>query len=548
MKNKILITITASLLALLFIGAGNISPDRSSPLGYIIATEGKWVGGTHYGNGSGLTNIPASGLSSLGADPNADRIVFWDDSDGSLKYLTAGSGLSLSGTTLTATGGTLPAAPAVASVLTNNVGDTPGYFPIASLPAGSGAGFWVTNIAAAGTFTNLFGDYWEATANNILRFNASGDTTTTISGDISRFAYGVFVDVADAGDTYYIGKNSGGAAVGGFNLKDGVVEDLTATTVTVANGSDGLVQINNSGGDNKIRLSGAAGVSQFASTIYQTNLTAGQVMVVDGLKGHTNLPAPGANSVLTNSSGGSAGWFPVSALSGSVGSQYMVTNEINRVFVMTNDVLNQKTMALITADSISLTNSTTRYVIITNGTIETSGNIQSRASVHGQTSVSGYFENISMGEFGLTMFGPTMKLRNAAGWELESLADGVGVGMYATSALTNIYAQSFVATPGATVTLAADNQVVGAATNSVIVMASDDGTAGNRTFVLTTGVPGKTITLTWTGTNAGELVDDAANTGAGNVRLSATWTPTQYDTLTVVGVGNDWHEVSRSAN
>lgn len=40
----------------------------------------------------------------LPADPNADRILFWDDSAGSTAYLTVGSGLSLSGTTLTATG------------------------------------------------------------------------------------------------------------------------------------------------------------------------------------------------------------------------------------------------------------------------------------------------------------------------------------------------------------------------------------------------------------------------------------------------------------
>src|SRR4051812_40893419 len=38
-------------------------------------------------------------------DPNADRIMFWDDSAGATAYLTAGTGLSISGTTLTATGG-----------------------------------------------------------------------------------------------------------------------------------------------------------------------------------------------------------------------------------------------------------------------------------------------------------------------------------------------------------------------------------------------------------------------------------------------------------
>ena len=40
-----------------------------------------------------------------GVDPGADRIVFWDDSASKLTYLTAGTGLSISGTTITATGG-----------------------------------------------------------------------------------------------------------------------------------------------------------------------------------------------------------------------------------------------------------------------------------------------------------------------------------------------------------------------------------------------------------------------------------------------------------
>jgi hypothetical protein len=40
----------------------------------------------------------------IGADPNADRLVFWDDSAGGFTYLTAGTGLSISGTTMTASG------------------------------------------------------------------------------------------------------------------------------------------------------------------------------------------------------------------------------------------------------------------------------------------------------------------------------------------------------------------------------------------------------------------------------------------------------------
>lgn len=37
------------------------------------------------------------------ADPNADRILFWDDSAGAYTYLTAGTGLTITGTTIDAT-------------------------------------------------------------------------------------------------------------------------------------------------------------------------------------------------------------------------------------------------------------------------------------------------------------------------------------------------------------------------------------------------------------------------------------------------------------
>jgi hypothetical protein len=57
--------------------------------------------------GTGATTAAAArtnlGITSL-SDPSADRILFWDDSAGTTAYLTVGSGLTLSGTSLTADG------------------------------------------------------------------------------------------------------------------------------------------------------------------------------------------------------------------------------------------------------------------------------------------------------------------------------------------------------------------------------------------------------------------------------------------------------------
>lgn len=52
---------------------------------------------------TGVLSLINGGTGSNLVDPNADRILFWDDSAGSVDWLTAGSGLSISGTTITAT-------------------------------------------------------------------------------------------------------------------------------------------------------------------------------------------------------------------------------------------------------------------------------------------------------------------------------------------------------------------------------------------------------------------------------------------------------------
>jgi hypothetical protein len=51
---------------------------------------------------SGALALARGGTGASLTDPNADRILFWDDSAGATTWLTAGSGLNITGTTLTA--------------------------------------------------------------------------------------------------------------------------------------------------------------------------------------------------------------------------------------------------------------------------------------------------------------------------------------------------------------------------------------------------------------------------------------------------------------
>lgn len=56
---------------------------------------------------SGQVPLANGGTAANLTDPNADRIMFWDDSAGQVTWLTAGAGLSITDTTIAATGATL---------------------------------------------------------------------------------------------------------------------------------------------------------------------------------------------------------------------------------------------------------------------------------------------------------------------------------------------------------------------------------------------------------------------------------------------------------
>jgi hypothetical protein len=76
-----------------------------------LRADGTWAapaGGAHDALtlNANLTDIFSLASQELGADDaGSDKIVFWDDSEGKLTYLSAGTGLTISGTTISSTGG-----------------------------------------------------------------------------------------------------------------------------------------------------------------------------------------------------------------------------------------------------------------------------------------------------------------------------------------------------------------------------------------------------------------------------------------------------------
>jgi hypothetical protein len=68
-----------------------------------VVTIPKTTGTAYVSTGTDVALADGGTGASL-TDPNADRIMFWDDSAGSIDWLTAGTGLTISGTTISASG------------------------------------------------------------------------------------------------------------------------------------------------------------------------------------------------------------------------------------------------------------------------------------------------------------------------------------------------------------------------------------------------------------------------------------------------------------
>jgi hypothetical protein len=101
-----------------------------------------------------------------------------------------------------------------------------------------------------------------------------------------------------------------------------------------------------------------------------------------------------------------------------------------------------------------------------------------------------------------------------------------------------------LAQASAAVSLTADNQAVTPGEATRIQLSSNDATSTNRTFTLsaTGAITGQIYVLIAPATNAAELAD------TGIQDLSATWTTTADDTLTLMFDGTNFIEIARSAN
>jgi hypothetical protein len=257
--------------------------------------------------------LSVSGSDLVADDPNADRIVFWDDSEGKLRYLEAGTGLSISGTTLTATA-------------TGTIGGGTGSTDNSILRSDGTGGSTVqaSGLVIEDTVSpiNITGDAGTDiitavghayTANQGVRF-------PTLTGGAGLTAATTNYFVRDiSGDTFKVSTTSGGAAVNfTTNITAGTVVAMQANVAIVNNAADttSALVLSPKGAEGAIILGprpdgtatggnprGAYAVDLQLRRAAATNVASG---FESALLGGRNNTASGSDSVVISSISGTA--------------------------------------------------------------------------------------------------------------------------------------------------------------------------------------------------------------------------------------------------
>jgi len=200
------------------------------------------------------------GIESL-SDPNADRIMFWDDSESAVKWLTVGTGLTIIDTTITATGATDHSA--LSNLDYAHAGHT-GFEPTISVLELSRGGTGKGLTAANGGIVYTDADSMEilsptTTANKVLMSGASAapswstatyPNTAGSSGNVivsngtnfesvaqSNIDHGSVGGLSDDDHTQYLLANGTRSLTGNWDVGDG---RTISTEKISARDSDGL--------------------------------------------------------------------------------------------------------------------------------------------------------------------------------------------------------------------------------------------------------------------------------------------------------------------
>ena len=276
---------------------------------------------------TGTLALANGGLGAALSDPNADRIMFWDDSAGQMTWLTAGSGITITGTTITASA-SAPALDDLTDVTITAAADNN------LLAYDSGLGLWINQTAVQAGVVGVNGAL--GTPASGVATNITGlPLSTGVTGQLPLANGGLGVALSDpnadrimfwddsAGQMTWLAAGSGITITGTTitaSASAPALDDITDVTITAV--ADKEVLAYDSGTTNWINMTAAeagliataslgAGVATFLGTPSSANLATaitdetGSGALVFATSPTLVTPALGTPSavVLTNATG-----------------------------------------------------------------------------------------------------------------------------------------------------------------------------------------------------------------------------------------------------
>jgi hypothetical protein len=257
-------------------------PSDGDALVYDSATD-TWIPGAGGGGGGGDTvTIQASAADVLSVssgaisadDAGADKLVFWDDSASKLTHLTLGTNLSITDTTINATGGATPGG-SNTQIQFNDGGSTLGgdadltWNKTTNVMTVAGD----VNLNDGGTFTTTLQTV-TPTANRTISFPDATGTVGLVAGSSGQVVY-----------------NNAGAYAGGnlgYNATTGVFGYVSGTgTVTQATNKATGVTLNSPSGQITLNSAALAADTTVSFTLTNSSITANDVLILNHLSGGT---------------------------------------------------------------------------------------------------------------------------------------------------------------------------------------------------------------------------------------------------------------------